>query len=339
MATIAKRGDRWQARVRRTGYPEQSDTFRTKAAAERWARDIEGRMDSGGYAATHAEAKRFTLADALDRYEREVTPRKRGRDRELKRITAWRQHQLAARALVEIRPRDLAAHRDARMKAGRSPNTIRLELALLSHIFTTARREWGFTGLVNPVADTAKPSLIGTARDRRLRDGEESKLLEACANRSAWLAPVVHLAIETAMRRGEIAALRDDMIDGDVIRLALTKNGTARAVPLSPAAHQALAAVRAACGGAIALPGADAISKEFAAAVRAAGLRNLHFHDLRHEGTSRLFEHGLALQEVAAITGHKTWSQLARYTHPKAEALAKKLAARGGQKGNDTPAS
>src|SRR5208282_6819713 len=55
-------------------------------------------------------------------------------------------------------------------------------------------------------------------------------------------------------------------------------------------------------------------------------IENLHFHDLRHEATSRLFEKGLAIQEVAAITGHKTWAMLKRYTHPRPEDLLRKLA-------------
>lgn len=325
MAHIDRRGDRWQARVRRRGYAAQSATFRTKAAAERWARDIEAKADEGRHAPPPG-AQRMTLSEALDKYEREITPGKRGAQREKQRITVWKKQAIAARRLAHVRASDMAQHRRERLAAGYSPNTVRLELAVISHLFTIARCEWDMIGLQNPLEDMMKPSTIGTARDRRLEAGEETKLLEACAKGPDWLAPVVTLAIETAMRRGEIAGLRDEMIVGPIARLPMTKNGERRNVPLSPEAQAAVEAIRRACGGRLNLPRADGISHHFADAVKAAGLAGLHFHDLRHEATSRLFEKGLSVAEVAAITGHKTWSMLARYTHPRATDLAEKLA-------------
>lgn len=326
MASITQRGDRWQARVRRKGHPPQSQAFKTKAAAERWARAIEAALDAGR-AGPSQEARRLTLADALDRYAREVTPRKRGHRRELLRIQAWQRHPLAQRALADVRGSDLAAYRDARLADGRSANTVRLDLALLSHLYATARRDWGLTGLHNPAADTTKPSLAGTARDRRLHPGE-LWLLWRTARRTgpAWLPAVIAFATRTAMRRSEISSLRDPMIQGNVARLPRTKNGSARAVPLPPGALASLRRARRAQGGRLALPTPEAIGKSFSAAARAAGIDNLHFHDLRHEATSRLFERGLSIPEVAAITGHRTWAMLARYTHPRAEDLAAKLA-------------
>lgn len=326
MPTIIKRGDRWQARVRRRGYPPQSDTFRTKAAAERWARDVEAKMDAGGFEVVTIEARRLTLGDALDRYGREVTPRKRGGTRELQRVEAWRARPLAARLLASIKPDDLGAHIRDREAEGCGPNTIRLELALLSHVFTVARKRWGMAGLLNPVKDTDKPSTAGTARTRRLKPGEEAKLLQACEAGPAWLAPLVTLAIETAMRRGELAGLTDDAIAGAIAHLPKTKNGDARDVPLSPAAQAAIEAIRKAQGGRLVMPAAITITHAFIDATKAAGLADLHFHDLRREATSRLFEHGLGIQEVAAITGHRTWAMLAVYTRPRVEDLARKLA-------------
>lgn len=324
--TIIKRGDRWQARVRRQGYPPQSDTFRTKAAAERWARDVEAKMDAGAFQAVTIEARRVTLGDALQRYAAEVTPKKRGGARERQRIQAWRAHQLAARPLSNIKPDDLAAHIRDREAEGCGPNTIRLELALLSHVFTVARKRWGMAGLLNPVKDTDKPSTTGTARTRRLKPGEEAQLLQACDDGPAWLSPLVTLAIETAMRRGELASLTDEAIDGVIAHLPKTKNGDARDVPLSPAAQTAIQGIRKAQGGRLVMPAPITITHAFGDATKAAGLQDLHFHDLRREATSRLFERGLGIQEVAAITGHRTWAMLAVYTKPRAEDLAKKLA-------------
>lgn len=96
--------------------------------------------------------------------------------RELGRIKAWKARHLAGRTLVDVRASDLAAYRDARLAVGAGANTIRLELALLSNLFNVARREWGLPGLPNPVADTTKPSVVGTARTRRLKAGEEARL-------------------------------------------------------------------------------------------------------------------------------------------------------------------
>lgn len=325
MASITRRGDHYQAKVRRRGHPTQSATFRTKAAAERWARKIETGVDDGRPSHS-ADAKRLTLADALDRYARDVTPKKRSSVRELGRIKAWKAHHLAQRLLVEVRAADLAAYRDARLAVGAAANTIRLELALLSNVFTIARREWGLPGLPNPVVDTSKPSTIGTARTRRLKAGEEARLLWAARRGPRWLAPLIILSIETAMRRGELVSLRDGMIEGDVVTLPITKNGHPRRVPLSPRAQVALARIRKAQGGKLMLPRGDGITHAFTAAVRAAKCTGLRFHDLRREATSRLFERGLSLPEVASITGHLTWAMLAVYTKPRAEDLVRKLA-------------
>lgn len=325
MASITRRGERWQARVRRRGYGEQSASFRTKAAAERWARSIEQQADDGR-TAVPADARKMTLGAALEKYGREVSPRKRGAKREGHRIDHWRRHQLALRALSDIRASDLAAYRDSRLAQKRGANTVRLELAVISHLYTVARTEWNMAGLRNPLQDVAKPSTRGTARDRRLRPGELWSLWKAARRDGpAWLAPLVVFAIRTAMRRGEIAGLRQAMIDGPVARLPQTKNGERRAVPLAPGARMALRRVARATGGLDRMVEASTISHAFGDAATGAGLQNLRFHDLRHEGTSRLFEAGLSIPEVAAITGHKTWAMLARYTHPKVEALVAKL--------------
>lgn len=148
---------------------------------------------------------------------------------------------------------------------------------------------------------------------------------EACPR---WLPPLIILAIETAMRRGELVSLRDDAIDGDIAHLPKTKNGEARDVPLSPRALVALGRIRKAQGGTLRLPAGDTVSHAFGDAAARAGCANLHLHDLRREGTSRLFDLGLSIPEVATITGHKTCAMLAVYTKPRVADLARKLAAK-----------
>jgi integrase len=331
MATIKRHGTGWQARIRRRGHPQQTKTFRHKAHAEKWARDVERDMDAGAFVAVAREAERITLAEALERYAREVTRKKRSSRPEALKIEALKGHEIAKRALSTLRGSDFSALRDELEDRDLSPNTIRLYLAPLSHLYTVARKEWGFEGMRNPLEDVAKPSTNGTARDRRLHEGELDRLLLA-PDSPAWLPAIITLAVETAMRRSEIAGLNDGCIDRAIVRLALTKNGDARRVPLSPEAIAAIGSLRGLGGGSLRMPAADAISRAFHSACASTGIADLRFHDLRHEATSRLFESGLSIAEVAAITGHKTWAMLKRYTHPRAEDLVKKLAARSGQK-------
>jgi integrase len=328
MATISRRGGTWQAKVRRKGYPTQSATFQTKAAAERWARDIESKVDRGTLSPVESDARRITLREAIERYEVEVTATKRGANRERARLARWKAHELADRVLASIRPHDMAQARNAMAARGLGPNSIRLELAPLSHLFTVARKEWGLEGLPNPVREITKPSTVGTERDRRLQGDEEARILAAAAGLVWWLRPAIILAIETAMRRGELAALRWEWIDlkRGILRLPLTKNGDARTVPLSAVAIETLEALPRNLNGRVLGTNPDEISHQFAAARAAAGIADLVFHDLRHEATSRLFERGdLNVVEVAAITGHKTLQMLKRYSHPRAEDLARKL--------------
>jgi len=159
MASITKRQDSpyWRAQVRRRGYEPISRTFDTKAQAEIWARSVENEMDRGVYF-DRAESERTTLADALERYGREILPEKRHPAQEHHRINRWLDYTLTKRSLANLRGADFAAYRDARRDAGRAENTIRLELALISHVSEVARKEWGMEALTNPLNNIRKPS-------------------------------------------------------------------------------------------------------------------------------------------------------------------------------------
>ena len=160
-------------------------------------------------------------------------------------------------------------------------------------------------GLTNPVAQIRKPSLP-PGRDRRLEDGEEDRLMDGCrASRSPWLAPIVCIALETGMRLGEIVNLRWSYVDLRirVVRLTDTKNGTPRDVPLSSRAVQTLEALPRSLDGRVFPVAVETVKKSYPRAVERAELDDLRFHDLRHEATSRLFERGLDMMEVAASPG------------------------------------
>ncbi len=326
--------------MRRKGYPLLSKSFKKRTDAEAWAREVEAEMDRGVFV-SRKEAENTTLSGALERYEREVSSEKKGRRQEKARIERWKDHPLGKRALAQIQGKDIAAYRDARLKEV-SPNTVRLELAVLSHLFTIAVKEWGMTGLTNPTFQIRKPKLP-KGRDRRLLPGELDRILSA--SDSPVFSDLVRFAVETGMRRGELAGMTWDMVDlrKRTVTLPETKNGEKRTVPLSTEAVRVLANLARRLDEEVWGIKPDSITQAFLRALSRARkvyekeceekkekpdpayLVDLTFHDLRHEATSRFFEKGLNPMQVAAITGHKTLQMLKRYTHLKAEDLAEML--------------
>jgi integrase len=225
-----------------------------------------------------------------------------------------------------VRGKDVAQAMKEMEEEGKGPNTIRLHLALLSHLFKVARTEWGMESIDNPVEFVRKPKLP-QGRDRRLVDDEESRLLTACQSVNPELVSIVRFAIETGMRQGEIMGMTWDKVDVKhrTVTLDNTKNGEKRVVPLSSAALLVLSKRPRKISGKVWEYGQEGVKYAFPAACKKANIKDLRFHDLRHEATSRLFEKGLNPMQVAAITGHKTLQMLKRYTHLKAEDLAKLL--------------
>lgn len=333
----------WQAQVVRRGYPRQYRTCDTKTAARIWARQVEAEIARGVFI-DRTEAERTTLRDALTRYQREVTPHKKGAVAENRRIEQLKKTSLAILVLAAIRGREIADYRDQRLRAV-APPTVRLELALISHVYEVARKEWGIGGIGNPVRDVRLPAK-SKARDRRLLPGEEKRLMAAARRLYREMPQIIELALATGMRRGEMAGLCWSDVDlrHRTVTLHETKNGTQRIVPLSRAAIAALETLGPCTGdgnvfqmsinfftvgfGRVV---ADARERYERACQRANWepdpyyLVDLRLHDLRHEATSRLFEKGLSLLEVQAITGHKTLQMLLRYTHLRASDLVRKL--------------
>ncbi len=326
MATITNRGPlQWNARIRRRGYPDTSKTFETKADAEAWTRLMESEMDRGIFV-SRAEAEQYTLSECLDRYIEEYTPRLKHGTREAARAKFLQQYAIAHRVMATIRSKDIADFRREREAEGVSGNTVRLDFALLSKLFNYARSDWGMESLQNPVKLAAKPK-PAKGRDRRLEDGEEEKLLEAAP---PAFRPVILFALETAMRREEIASLRwkNVNVKSRYVYLPETKNSEARTVPLSPAALDVLKTMPRKDGvESVFGVEKDSITNAMKTLRAKAGIEELRFHDLRHEATSRFFERtDLGVMEIKAITGHKTLQMLARYTHLRTARLADRLA-------------
>ena len=331
MASISKRGRYWRAQIVRRGYPPQYRTFDTRAEAEAWSRAMETEMDRGIFV-SRVESEKTTLADALGRYEREISVGKAHPTQDYQRIRHWLRQDLAHYFLANLRGADFAKYRDDRLAIGRAANTVRLELALVSHLFEIARKEWGMEGLMNPLKNIRKPS-GSNERDRRLRDGEYETLAAALsASENPWVRPAFDMAIETSLRQGMSLALRWEWIDlsRQVIWIPAEfrrhgNKGVPPALPLSQKAVAVLRALPRSVDGRVFATSQNAIVCVWKKTLKRLGIPGLRWHDLRHEADSRLFEKGLNPMEVASITGHRTLNMLRRYTHLQPDALAKKL--------------
>ncbi|MFC5474632.1 site-specific integrase [Paraherbaspirillum soli] len=326
MASIRQRSGVWQARVRRKGFPDEVNSFATKAEAQMWARCIESLIDKGTHFSLN-QSKDWLLTDVLERYMQEVTPSKRGAKREAEGIRFMQRQKMAAYSMERLTPSVIANYRDERLKSV-SAGTIIRELSILSGIITHARKEWSLS-VANPCALVRKPP-TPQGRCRLLNTNEESRLLaelRPIGRRNRWMTPLVILALETAMRRGELLALRWENVhlQHQTAFLPMTKNGTGRTVPLSKKAVAVLAELPRASDARV-FPLTDmAMHAAFRKACARAHIVDLHFHDLRHTATSRLAEKLPNVIELAAVTGHQTIQMLKRYYHPKAEVLAQKL--------------
>ncbi|MBF0186566.1 MAG: site-specific integrase [Magnetococcales bacterium] len=340
MATIRKTpSGTWQCQVRKRGYPSVTKTFRRKRDAEDWSRQTEDEMARGLYI-DRSRAERLTVSEAVTRYLKEVSPTKspetsRSEHSKAKHII----RELGGYSLAGLLPERVAHYRDSRLEAA-SQNQVRLELALLSHVFTTAMMDWSLGLPFNPVASIRKPS-PGKGRNRRLTGDEEERLITACTQHSnPMLGWIVRIALTTAMRKSEILTLERSQVDlgKRVVTLTRTKNGDTRAVPLS---KEALTAFQEALHWPVRVMGTDllfpgdpgkdrqrrpyVINKVWQTALKRAGIDGLRFHDLRHEATSRFVEAGLSDQEVSSITGHRSMQMLKRYTHLRGEDLVNRL--------------
>ena len=330
MATFRKRNDKWQARVQRSGQSSIAKSFHTKADALKWARNVESQLDLGTLVPKQTMPR---LMPMLERYVAEVTPTKKGESQERYRAAQLMKTKLADLFMDKINGEVVAKYRDQRLTQV-SNNTVRLELAFLSVVFEQARKEWGLA-VSNPVRQIRMPK-PGKPRTRRLEAGEEDALLTACAVSGAhYLHSFVVLAIETGMRFGELAGVTWANVNFEkrTIYLPDTKNGQARTVPLSTRAVAAVQILPRAISGRLFSVKPGSIRSAFLIAVQKARkgshegmLKNLRFHDLRHEAVTRLFEKGLNPIEVGMVSGHKTLSMLQRYTHLRSEELVSKLA-------------
>jgi integrase len=346
MANITKLpSGSYRVRIRRISAPLITRTFSTRKEAERWSDEQEAAL--GGAVALplsvreYREAKNLSLRDLFTRYfnswnhSKKAETTKTGEAAKSKPIIL----HLGDYSIVHINSALIAAYRDTRMNSighrGKplSPDQVRLELALLCTVMSLAAGEWSLIPS-NPCRGVSKPS--GVQRKRRLSEEEERRLRVALYARSdkKRLTRFVLTAFYTGMRAGEIAKLekRSLKLDKRQILLDSTKNSESRLIPLSDEICNVLRLALEASPAespyvftSLSRKGGYApysYSSAWGGTLKAAGIQNLRFHDLRHEFVSRLFEKTqLSDGQIASLSGHKSPQALWRYKHLRSEQM------------------
>lgn len=354
MAVIEKREtkdgkDQYRVKIRLKGFPPQTATFARIADAKKWAQQTESAIREGRHFKT-TESKKHTLGALIDRYIRDVLPRKQKSQKKQTAQLQWWKEQLGSYLLADITPALIGEKRDE-LSSGttyrgtqRSPATVVRYLSALSHALSVAVKEWGWLE-DSPMRKVSKLK-ESRGRVRFLDEQEKERLLQACKESStSALYPVVMLAISTGMRYGEIMNLTWTDVDFPRKRVILqeTKNGERRAVPVAGQALELLCQlekkrridtqllfpkVKLQKG---ATPDAsfqerdlDRVQKvqkpiqlrsAWTTALKKAQIENFRFHDLRHCAASYLAMSGASLADIAEILGHKTLAMVKRYAH------------------------
>lgn len=343
---------KWQAVVRKKGYPTQTKTFLTKFDADKWATQCEADMSRSVFDDSK-EASTTMLLDALIRYD-ELAKKNKGYEAERYRIDAWKRSKLAKRAISTLKSKDFDEYRDLRRSEGVSDATIRNEFAVIAAIF----KHFDY-GMTSPTTKTIKTLATAKKRNRRLNDLEQKYLLTQLVDTQCsdpkrankWIPLVTRFAIETAARLSEIVGkdkTTDDPtvpgliwenvhLNDSICHLIDTKNGESRFVPLSPAAIECLNKARelnTALRGPVFPTTNSAIKQAWQRAKKRAQdqykkdggndpdfLVDFRFHDNRHEAASR-WARDFDQIKLKMITGHKDTRSLDRYVNANRDDIA-----------------
>lgn len=342
MATIRRRNGKWQAQVRRRGFPEVSKTFLLKTDASEWAREQERLADKGELGKPRLNLSQIMLSELVERYLQTVVPIKKSAKTETIVLEAFLRHRICKKSLDKLTTADFAKYRDERLQKVVSA-TVKRQLNPIHHMFEIARHEWDIPLRANPL-DKLSLNYIDRRRERRLKPDEKQRLLEGARQlQNPYISIVIEWALETAMRRGEIVSLTWGQVDLErrSVTILESKNGHSRVFPLTSKAfsllHDNLPERWTDTDYVFPITG-NAIRLAWCRLTRSLNIEDLHFHDLRHEAISSFFEIGLTVPEVAKISGHKDTRMLMRYAHADHTAIAIKLGTLRDEKNNDVRA-
>lgn len=328
----------YHAEVRLRGHPSQRETFRTRSQAKKWIQDTESAIRDGRHFKT-AEAKRHTVGELIDRFITQWLPKNPKSQGKQTALLNWWKDRLGHLVLADLRPSTIAEARDAllceltRLKKLRSPSTANRYLAALSKALSVAVKEWGWLD-DSPMRKVTKPS-EAPGRERFLSLQEKNRLLEACrASSNPFLYPLVSLSILTAMRFGELIKLKWEDIDFQTgtITLQKTKNGDRRVIPLTSVVESLFKICPTFEHNSTGLifkskrqnnqSGYISVRQAFKNVLKAAGIDDFRWHDLRHTAASYLAMSGATQGELMAILGHRSPHMTKRYAHYSQKHLA-----------------
>jgi integrase len=326
MASIRKHKNKWRAEVRIKKF-FASKIFDTQAQAKDWAHEIERMVKGHG-----GQLVSSTLGQAMQKYADEISPTKKGARWELVRLKKLQRDRLADFTLLSLQTQDIQDWIETQ-EATLSGASINRELNLIAAVLRVARQKWKY--MTTDIMDGVVRPKSTPPRRRRISDEEIKKLMRALEYKEGKpvqtprqrIALSFLLALETAMRHGEIYALewQDVFLKERYVRLHETKNGTSRDVGLSLRAVEILKMLKAVAEGNKVI-GVRAQTAEviYRRAVELAGITDLTFHDTRHEGITRLARK-LDVLDLAEMVGHRDIRSLRIYYNPTASEIAKRL--------------
>jgi integrase len=323
---VYKRGGHWHFTKTINGmrYRCALPTARTKAQAEQAEREELRKIHEGTYGKPTGSTVFIDFAESV------YLPW----SKENKRSTSDKYYVEVFKAFfkrktfAELSPMLIEKFKSERRKtptrAGkpRRPASINRELECLSSIFSMAMRKPHRLISENPCREVTK-LLEENQRNRYLSAEEEERLLAACVGDRAHLRPIIILALNTGMRRGEILSLKWCQVDfqRNFIHLVRTKSGKQRDVPINSVVREELLALQSSSKAEFVFASpmtGRAITdckKAFTKARELAGLEDLHFHDFRHTAATRMAETGAEPSTIKDILGHSDLRMTDRYTH------------------------
>lgn len=319
--SVYKRGDHWwfTKTIRGVRIRKPLPTARTKAQAEEAERHELLRMHSDRYGLKDGAQ---LLGDFIDRvYLPWAKANKRNPKNDenhcavIKAFFKGKTFGQISPILIEKFKRTRAQTKTIH-KTERAPASVNRELEVLSRIFSMA--------IDNGIAATnpcrrVKKLREDNRRNRYLTSDEEARLLAHCIGEREHLRPIIILAINTGMRRGDLLTLRWQQVDFErgLIFVPNLKAGEGRGhhVPMNSTVREELQRLAAKKKKADSVFAVGNIKRAFATACDKAEIRDLRFHDLRHTAATRLADAGADAFTIAAILGHSPIQMSARYTH------------------------
>ena len=324
MVNITKlKSGKWRVQIR-SHNKYISKSFLKKAHASMWAREIEYQLDRDQYE-DFSDSARISLGELITRYRDEITPHKKGRDTEKYKLNFILRHKIAKVKLLSLKAKHIIDFKKD-ISEGRAPSTINKYIHYIYTVWEVAKLNWDIALPYRNPCELVKKEKVKDKIDRILSIEEYQDLLQACTKSNLdFLSEIVEFAYITAMRFGEITKLKTSNINFEKSTALLidTKNGETRLVPLTSRALEICQKFR--FREKLFDINRDKFRHYFEQACFRAKVKNFRFHDLRACAITNLFLNGWSIAEVSVVSGHKTWSELKRYTRIQPDTLVSKI--------------